>query len=212
MFSKHVWHDRKHQAEVFITDEGVISGTIVAFEGAVAVINPRPEILLALYQEAKIKRILSVKSVIITDNSIDFTRGLCAFVNYCRGLRRRSPLSIVTHTDYSISKDFLMSGCMRLWSDSAFEMHYAHLTTGETHQLGRGTIRFVRPEAGPSDARPYLEVATDRERSLHYYDESHTGILPSDSTSIPNRPNVVIRAAELPKYLKEVRVRLAAMG
>ncbi len=212
MFSKHVWYDRKHQAEVFITDEGVISGTMVAYDGAVCMINPRPEVLLALYQEAKIKRILSVKSVIITDNSIALTRGLCAFVNYCRGLRRRSSLSIVTHADTSISKEFLMTGCMRLWSDSSFELQYAHLGTGESFELGKGRIRFVAPPEGSDSSRPFLEVSTDRDRSLHFYDESHRGQLPTEPDPTLPKPNVVIRAAELPRYLREVREKLAAMG
>ena len=109
MFSKHVWHDRNHQAEVFITGSGAIGGTIVAYKGAVCVINPRPEILTALYQEAKIKRILSIKYVILTDNTIEFTRGLCALVGYSRGLRRKSPLKIITRDDTRISTDFLSS-------------------------------------------------------------------------------------------------------
>ncbi|MEO5930843.1 MAG: hypothetical protein ABIR47_12980 [Candidatus Kapaibacterium sp.] len=211
MFSKHVWYDRQHQAEVFITDEGEISGTIVAYQGAVCVINPRPEILLALYQEAKIKRILSIRSIILTDNSIAFTRGLCAFVNYCRGLRRRTPLTIVTHTDSRISNDFLRSSCARLWSDCAFDLEYAHLTTGEIYGLGRGNIRFTRPPRGNEGSRPYLVMTTDKNRSLHYYDESYDAAV-DDSHADEEKPNVVIRAGELPGYLKSVRQRLVVGG
>ncbi len=53
MFSKQVWHDRKHQAEVFVTQEGVVSGTILSWKRGVCLVNPRPEVLVALYQGSK---------------------------------------------------------------------------------------------------------------------------------------------------------------
>jgi hypothetical protein len=207
MFSKHVWYDRKHQAEVFITHEGVISGTIVAYEGAICVINPRPEILLALYQEAKIKRILGVRAVILTSDSIDVTRGLCAFVNYSRGLRRRSPLTIIARGDSRISPDFLSSCCARLWGDSQFAVQFAHLRAGENFPLGKGSIRFDR--AANSEA-PHLVVQTQKERTLHYYDESHSETFASAAPPDGDKPNIVIRAADLPGYLKHVRRKLEA--
>src|SRR5512133_3890131 len=107
MFSKHVWFDRTHAVEVYIGPDGIVSGTVVAYEGAVCLINPRPEVLTALYQEAKLRRILSVRAIVITDNRIDFTRGLCSFVSYSRGLRRRLPLTIVIRKEARISSDFL---------------------------------------------------------------------------------------------------------
>jgi hypothetical protein len=207
MFSKHVWYDRKHQAEVFITDEGVISGTIVAYEGAICVINPRPEVLLALYQESKIKRIIGVKAVILTNDSIDFTRGLCAFVNYSRGLRRRSPLTIIARSDSNISPDFLSSCCARLWGDSQFDVRFAHLRPGDEYELGKGAIRFARAAHEGPHAAPHLEVRTAKERTLHFYDESHPDTFASASKS-DEKPNLVIRAADLPGYLKHVRRRL----
>ena len=210
MFSKHVWYDRRHQAEVFTTDEGVISGTIVAYEGAVFVINPRPEILLALYQEAKIKRILGVKGVILTNDSIDFTRGLCAFVNYSRGLRRRSPLTIITLSDTEIATDFLSSCCARLWGDSEFEVEFAKLASGESYRIGKGTLSFVKPKKGKAGISPYLVVQTDLDRTLHYYDESYSEALDdSQRDRGAKKPNVVIRAAELPSYAMHVREKLS---
>ena len=206
MFSKHVWYDRKHQAEVFITDEGVISGTIVAYEGAICVINPRPEVLLALYQEAKIKRILGVKAVILTSDSIDFTRGLCAFVNYSRGLRRRSPLTIIARSDSNVSPDFLSSCCARLWGDSQFDVQFARLRTGDELTVGKGRIRFDRCREGEA---PHLVMHTEKDRTLHYYDEAHGETFdaaPRDG----EKPNLVIRAADLPGYLRSVRRKLEA--
>jgi hypothetical protein len=209
MFSKHVWYDRRHQAEVFTTDEGVISGTIVAYEGAVFVINPRPEILLALYQEAKIKRILGVKGVILTNNSIEFTRGLCAFVNYSRGLRRRSPLMIITPSGAEIATDFLSSCCAKLWGDSEFEVEFTRLAPGESYGIGKGSIRFVKPKKGKTSLSPYLVVQTDLDRTLHYYDESYNEAYDPQTERRASKPNVVIRAAELPSYIMHVRERLS---
>lgn len=198
MFSKHVWYDNKHQAEVFISDEGVVSGTIVAYEGAVFLINPRPEILTALYQEAKLKRILAVKGVIMTDNTIAYTRGLCALVNYSRGLRRKTPLVVVTREDTTIPTDFLSSCCSRLLAESSlFEFTIERLKTGESYPMGKGSIRFVRPPRGNTTSAPYLVVRTDKDRTLHYYDESHEGAFDSTHVVKSAKPNVVIRAAEL---------------
>ncbi|HVZ41013.1 MAG TPA: hypothetical protein VHI13_17155 [Candidatus Kapabacteria bacterium] len=206
MFSKHVWHDRRHQAEVFATEEGAISGTMIAYEGAVTMINPRPEILLALYQEGKIKRILAVKAVILTSDAIEVTRGLCAFVNYCRGLRRRSPLTIVAPAGTTISMEFLDSCCALLWGASDFEIRIAHLAPEERLPLGKGWLRF---RAG-AEERPYLIVGTEKGRTLHYYDESHAGpVSPSDETG-HERPNVTIRAAQVPSYLHYSRSILQA--
>jgi hypothetical protein len=212
MFSKHVWYDRKHQAEVFITDEGVISGTIVAYEGAICVINPRPEVLLALYQESKIKRILGVKAVILTGDSIDITRGLCAFVNYSRGLRRRSPLTIIARSDSRISPDFLSSCCARLWGDSQFEVKFAHLRPGDSLALGKGSIHFERAVNAAGQSAPHLVIHTDKDRTLHYYDESHGETFEAAADNGGEKPNLVIRAADLPGYLKHVRRKLEASG
>lgn len=210
MFSKHVWYDRKHQAEVYITDEGVISGTLVAYQGAVCVINPRPEILLALYQEAKIKRILAVKGVILTGNHMDFTRGLCAFVNYSRGLRRRSPLTIITREGAHVSNDFLSSCCSKLLGDTPqFDVNFAHVTPVSPYRLGNGSVRFIAP---PEDSRAnhFLEISTDKERTLHYFDETYRDAVDNAASSIHPKPNVVIRAGVLPAYSKQILERVSA--
>jgi hypothetical protein len=199
MFTKHVWFDRRHMAEVFINEDGVVSGTMVAYEGAVCLINPRPEILASLYHEAKLKRILAIKAVILTDNTIEFTRGLCALVGYSRGLRRRTPLTVITRKDSKISTDFLNSCCARLLEDSAFDVDIVPVVTGQPHPLGSGTVRFVRATR-ESVANPYLVVKTDK-RTLHYYDETHRGELTEDAGSRKVSPNVIIRAAELPRLV-----------
>ncbi len=212
MFSKHVWYDRKHQAEVYITDEGVISGTLVAYEGAVCVVNPRPEILMALYQEAKIRRILSVKGVILTDNKMEFTRGLCAFVNYSRGLRRRSPLTVITREGAQVANNFLSSCCSRLLGESPqFDVSFARVGQEQSYQMGRGSVRFVEPSGDQGEGNPLLVIATEKERTLHFYDESHRTT--SDTDLFPGlpRPNVVIRAGKLPAYSRHVLERLTSV-
>lgn len=208
MFSKHVWHDRKHQAEVYATQDGVLSGTLVAYEGAVCAVNPRPEVLLALYQEAKIKKILAVKAVILTNDSIEFTRGLCAFVNYCRGLRRRSPLAIISRAGTAVTGDFLNSCCSRLWGDSEFDLSFTQLGAGDSIEVGKGTVSF---QAADGDAAPYLAISTEKGRLLHYYDESHRGSV-HDETADTVRPNVVIRAAQVPGYLQYTRQIFEGVG
>ena len=204
MFSKHVWHDRKHMAEVYIAEGGIVSGTLVAYEGAVCLINPRPEILTALYQEAKLKRILSIKAVLLTDNTIQYTRGLCALVGYSRGLGRKTPLQVITRSDCQVSTDFLHSCCARLLEDSAFDVDIMPLPTGKSQDVGSGAVRYVRPPKGV-EGNPYLVVKTD-ERTLHYYDETHKGEFDDSHVVKTARPNVVIRAAELPKVTEEKKL------
>lgn len=196
MFTKHAWFDRRHMAEVFINGDGAVSGTIVAYEGAVCLINPRPEILTSLYHEAKLKRILSIKAVILTDNTIEFSRGLCALVGYSRGLRRRTPMTVITRRDAKISTDFLNSCCARLLEDQAFDVSIVPVSSDESYSLGAGSISFV--SAGdPADCNPLLVVATDN-RTLHYFDETHRGDVNAELAARAGAASVVIRAAELP--------------
>src|SRR5688500_9535827 len=194
MFTKHAWFDRRHMAEVFINGEGAVSGTIVAYEGAVCLINPRPEILTSLYHEAKLKRILSIKAVILTDNTIEFSRGLCALVGYSRGLRRRTPLTVITRKDAKISTDFLNSCCARLLEDQAFDVSIVPVAQNDSYALGAGTVSFV---ASAVAANPLLVVKTDN-RVLHYYDETHRSDTVDALMTQAGEPSVVIRAAELP--------------
>jgi hypothetical protein len=212
MFSKHVWYDRKHQAEVFITTEGVVSGTILAHRGSVCVVNPRPEILSALYQEAKIKRILSLKTIILTDNTIDYARGLCALLNYSRGLRRHSPLTVVARADTRISTDFLTSCCSKLLNDSAhFKVTIERIQTGDTCSLGEGTASFERMKEDDLERNPRLVVRTDQ-CVLHYLDETHSGASEESAIISADRPNVVIRTAEIPRFSRESRHMLTVLG
>lgn len=200
MFTKHAWFDRRHMAEVFINQDGIVTGTIVAFEGAVCLINPRPEILTSLYHEAKLKRILSIKAVILTDNTIEFSRGLCALVGYSRGLRRKTALTVITRKETKISTDFLNSCCARLLEDSAFDVSIVPVASGSSFQLGSGTVHFELI-AEAANANPYLVIEA-RDRTLHYYDETHRGEFAPDHVSRTAEPNVVIRAAELTNVIK----------
>jgi hypothetical protein len=208
MFTKHVWYDRKHQAEVFITDEGVISGTIVAYQGAVSIVNPRQEILAALYQEAKIKRILSLRTVILTDNTIEFARGLCSLLNYSRGLRRKTPLTVITRDDSRVAREFITSCCSPVVGGSSFEVNVVALKIGEQYELGIGTIGFIND----GEQRNPLLVVKTGERTLHYLDESHNGAPDESQVISSERPNVVIRAAELPKYAEQTRHMLTVLA
>jgi hypothetical protein len=210
MFTKHVWYDRRHQVEVFITDDGVVSGTIMAIKGMVAVVNPRPEILSALYQEAKIKRILSLRTVILTDNTIDYARGLCALLSYSRGLRRKTPLRVITRENTRISTDFLTSCCSRLLDgDAHFDVTIDRLGIGEDRSLGGGTIGF-RQITGDRDANPRLVVATEQQ-TLHYLDESHSSAVDPATVISEHRPNIVIRTAELPRQVTRSRHMLTVL-
>ena len=200
MFTKHAWFDRRHMAEVFINQDGIVTGTIVAFEGAVCLINPRPEILTSLYHEAKLKRILSIKAVILTDNTIEFSRGLCALVGYSRGLRRKTPLTVITRKETKISTDFLTSCCARLLEDAAFDVSIVPVDREASYQLGSGIVRYDHAVAG-SGINPALVIEA-QDRMLHYYDETHRGEFAADHASRVDEPNVVIRAAELTKSVK----------
>ncbi len=199
MFSKHVWYNRRHQAEVFITDEGVVSGTIVAYEGTVFLVNPRPEILLALYQEAKLKRILSLKGVVLTNATVELTRGLCALLNYSRGLRRRAPMSVITRTGTDLSHEFLTKCCTPLRGAATFDVQLVTLSEGEKHRMGKGDVHFEQASGETVSESPFLVVSTERDCSIHYFDESHKGTVSSDiQDGQRSTPDLIIRAAELP--------------
>jgi hypothetical protein len=199
MFSKHVWYNRRHQAEVFITDEGVVSGTIVAYEGTVFLVNPRPDILLALYQEAKLKRILSLKGVVLTNATVELTRGLCALLNYSRGLRRRAPLNVITRTGTDLSHEVLTKCCTPLRGAATYDVRLTTLCEGERYPMGKGVVHFEGATQGVAGEHPYLIVSTERDCTLHYFDESHSGImsLPQEVEGL-KKPDLIIRAAELP--------------
>lgn len=205
MFSKHVWYDRRHQAEVFISDDGQISGAIIAYKGAVFVVNPRPEIMTALYQEGKIKRILSLKGVVLTDTTMEYTRGVCSLVSYSRALRRKTPLTIITRDNTAISSEFLASCCTQLVPDSSFEVQLTALPERESFVLGNGLIRY-EPQ-GNTASSPCLVVET-RERRIHFYDETHVGSFNSKELPLLQQPHVVIRAANIMKSFQPVEQRV----
>jgi hypothetical protein len=212
MFTKHVWYDRKHQAEVFITDEGVVSGTILAYQGGVCIVNPRPEILAALYSESKIKRILSLKSVILTENTLEFTRGLCALLNYSRGLRRKTPLEVIAREESHISVDVINNCCSRLIGGSSFDLTVVPVGNDLPYVLGGSTICFQRLEGDAPEANPRLVVSMPP-RTLHFLDESHVDHLSERTVIEEAQPSVIIRTASLPqRHTGQLRHRLPVLS
>lgn len=201
MFSKQVWHDRKHQAEVFVNGEGMVSGTILSYKRGVCLVNPRPEVLVALYQEAKIKRILGVNAVVLTDHSPEFVRGLCTLIAYSRELRRRKPLTVYVRADGVISPVFLNSCCAQLMRErTQFELNIVPVPVAIPFGVGEASLRYMLPENSPHPrrSRPYLELRTG-DRAIHYYDESYAGEM-TDYAIGGEAPDIAIRAVQLPQY------------
>lgn len=198
MFSKQVWHDRKHQAEVFVNEEGVVSGTIIAYKRGVCLVNPRPAVLVALYQEAKIKRILGVNAVVLTDHSPEFVRGLCTLITYSRELRRRKPLDVYVRSDGVISPVFLNSCCAQLMQEcSQFDLNIRTVDMGTPFSVGDAELRYARHEGRPTSA--ILEIRT-QDRLLHFYDESFQEELDVYTPKDVDSPDIAIRAVQLPQY------------
>jgi|GEM_PF-1795028 len=194
MFSKHVWYDTRHQAEVFLDENGEVSGTIVAYEGTVFVVNPHPEILTALYHEAKMKRILSLGGVVLTDSALEHTRGLCALVNYSRGLRRKRPLLVISRRGGALPTAYLNSACSQiLRQTSQFPVTIQTLGENEPFRFGKGTISFLPYSTEEADAS-VLAIRTERGRLLHYLDEGcgRAGVPPEEIRNAA--PHLVIRA------------------
>ncbi|MCC7438899.1 MAG: hypothetical protein IT211_10440 [Armatimonadetes bacterium] len=208
MFSKHVWYDRRHQAEVFISDDGQISGAIIAYKGAVFVVNPRPEIMTALYQEGKIKRILSLKGVVLTDTTMEYTRGVCSLVSYSRALRRKSPFAIITRDNTAITSGFLASCCTQLVPDGSFQVQLTALPQRESFVLGEGLIRYEPQETTESSGGSPCLVVETRERRIHFYDETHVGSFNSSELPLLQQPHVVIRAANIMKSFQPIEQRV----
>ena len=197
MFSKQVWHDRKHQAEVFVNGEGIVSGTILSWKRGVCLVNPRPEVLVALYQEAKIKRILGVNAVVLTDQSPEFVRGLCTLIAYSRELRRRKPLSVYVSANGPTSPVFLNSCCAQLMREqSQFELNISAVPIGDPFTIGEGTLRYLM--ANKASTTPYLELRTS-DRHVHFYDETFNEEL-DEYLGENQAPDIAIRAVQLPQY------------
>lgn len=201
MFSKQVWHDRRHKAEVFVNEEGAVSGTILSYKHGVCLVNPRPEVLVALYQEAKIKRILGVNAVILTDHSPEFVRGLCTLITYSRELRRRKPLNVYVRAEGTVSPVFLNSCCARLMRErSQFDLNIIPVHIATPFSVGDATLQYARPTPGAQVRRnsAYLELRTG-DRLVHYYDESFNGDM-SEYELGGEAPDIAIRAVQLPQY------------
>lgn len=199
MFSKQVWHDRKHQVEVFRNQEGEVIGTIVSFRKGICLINPRPDVLIALYQEAKIRRISSVNAIVLTESRPEFVRGLCTFLGYSRELKRRKVLDVRVVVENPRATSFINSCCMQIMkSGSKFDLDLGHLSGDAEHHIGDGAIRVRRTVAGPEQtSMPFVEIQTG-ERTIHYFDERfrEQEIVSADGVE----PDVAVRAAQIPQY------------
>ena len=204
MFSKQVWHDRKHQAEVFVNQEGVVSGTILSWKRAVCLVNPRPQVLVALYQEAKIKRILGVNAVVLTDHSPEFVRGLCTLIAYSRELRRKKPLNVFVRSDGPVSPVFLNSCCAQLMRQrSQFELNIVPVPSKSSFQIGEGELQYLPTNAGARTS--FLELRT-ADRLIHFYDEDCREEL-EEYVGDAETPDIAIRAVQLPQYSQIIPAR-----
>jgi len=192
MFGKQVWYDTRHRTEVIVSDNQEVIGTIVAYEGAVLVVNPRAEILSALYQESRLKRLLGLKGVVLTSTSVENGRGICALVNYSRVLRRTAPLALITlERDPYTTRDFISRCCEHLFVHSGFELDRVRLRPNVVGAIGKGEITFV-PAA---DAGFVLQISTAAGRVIHYYDDS-IPVNERDRSVGQRIPDLVVRAAE----------------
>ena len=198
MYSKQVWHDRKHQVEIYRGEAGEVIGTIVSFRKGICLINPRPDILIALYQEAKIRRIGSVNTILLTDRRPEFVRGLCTFLGYSRKLNRGKPLSVRLLAEDAGAQSFVDSCCMQiLRGGSRFEFDLAGLSGEETLELGDAVITVEQVDRDGESLPPFLCIRTS-ERRIDYYDERYREV---ESIELGGSgPDVAIRAAELPLY------------
>lgn len=190
MFTKRVWFDKRHLAEVFLMDDVTTIGTLVAYEGAVVLINPTSHMLSALYQESKLKRLLGIRGIILTSASVSYARGVCAFVNYSRVLGRKTPISIMMPSDQGAPSgvEFISRCCHHLVATASFELVLSQLSPGERGEMGKGEVVFVQDEG----RGPLLMIQTTRGRTLHYYDGDHRGA-PMPHRARVDRPDVVIR-------------------
>lgn len=199
MFNKQVWHDRKQQVEVFRNGAGDVIGTIVSFRKGICLINPLPEVLIALYQESKIRRIQSINAILLTDRRPDLVRGLCTFLGYSRQLKRAKNLDVRLMSDDRGAANFLNSCCMQIMkSGSKFTLDLAYLGTGSRYFLGDATIHSVPlHEVSGGSPPPMLEIATAG-MTLHYYDERFTEESYRPLTG--EKPDVSVRAVQVPQY------------
>lgn len=196
MYSKQVWHDRRHQLEVFVNDEGAISGVIISTKRGICLINPRPEILIALYQEAKIKRILSINAIILTQSTPEIVRGLCTFLGYSRKLRRRKALDVYVHEAGDRERSFVDSCCMQLMShDRLFEFTIHKAKAGSPFAIGEGRLQFDLLDGGSRTLSPRLTLRTDTRR-FEYYDETFVSDVIDSGEE--GKPDLIVRAIQLP--------------
>lgn len=190
MFTKRVWFDKRHLAEVFLMDDTTTIGTIVAYEGTVFLINPVSEMLSALYQESRLKRILGIRGILLTSASVAYARGVCALVNYSRVLSRRTPISIMMPFDETTQSgvEFISRCCRNLVTSAQFELSLSRLAFGESGDMGKGEVVFLKEDLGGR----LLRIRADRGWTLHYHDGDNYASTGQPSAGT-DRPDVVIR-------------------
>lgn len=190
MYTKRVWFDQHHQAEIFLNDEEVTIGTIIAYEGAVILVNPTSDILSALYHESKLKRILGIRSIVLTSAAVQYARGICALMNYARVLGRKSPVTVTLPLDNAEPSGtaFISMCCQHLIANADFELVQKTLEFGVHGILGAGELVYYR---GDGEGR-LLVITTQHERTIHVYDGDHYISSGPDSSQIQH-PDIVIR-------------------
>lgn len=197
MYSKQVWHDRRHQIELFRNSDAEMIGTIVSFRKGICLVDPTSDILVALYQEAKIRRIGSINGVVLTSTSPERIRGLCTFLSYSRELRRKKRLDVrFLENPARASADFINSCCMQLMRrGSKFELDLAKVDERHPYLLGEGRIAPIEPY-GDRSVRQTLEIRT-RDRRILFVDDRLPRSADLSETS-GKSPDVVVRTGSSP--------------
>ncbi len=199
MFSKQVWHDRRHQIEVFRNEAGCVIGTIASCRRGIVLINPRTDILVALYQEAKIRRIASINTVVLTTTSPEHVRGLCGFLGYSRELTRRKQLEVrFADNPLRPATPFINSCCMQLMTSATrFALDLgAIVPNGSAYVIGDAELRL---RSIPNENAEVLDIRTPDRRIVFADDRLDLAASVEDRDS-DCETDVVIRAAnELPQ-------------
>ena len=118
----------------------LLVGTLVARDNETCVVDPRPELLCALFKGGHPNRILDIDAVVITDDDVEVTRGLCTLVAYLRGLKRTSALPVLVRNDAGICTTFLRSCCERLVENATFRVSVDAIDTAKPIRVGDATM------------------------------------------------------------------------
>lgn len=199
MFNKHVWSNRRHKIEVFLCNTEVI-GSIVNFESNIILVNPKSEILSALYSEGKIKNINSINTILLTNKSIECSRGLCSVMNYFKVMRRRKVLTVITRNDaYAISMN---NWCLKMFSGSIFPTKFVTLKINKNFIYNDLNLSFKNYESAID--KIFLKISS-KVHNLYYLDsDSKFDFLQKIDSEI----DVIINEFKLEKAAKLIKYEL----